>query len=186
MAVSAARSSSRVRMRQVALQPMPAGGFEHDGQADLGDEAFRVLPRTNQSMPRAGQAVAPELVFHPRLVPEQIGRLGIRAGHAEGLPQLRQLHLQRLQDAEHAVELAVTSLEQAGRLDQVCGIEPVRYPDQIRKQLRVFAAGGLLDDREQAHIVEPGRRAGEAQGGLEGKRRNERHISHERPCTITA
>ena len=56
-----------------------------------------------------------ELVFHTGLVAEQIRRVRIRTRHVERAAELGELHLERLEDPEHAVELSVPALEHATR-----------------------------------------------------------------------
>jgi hypothetical protein len=92
-------------IRQVALQPMPAGGLSTMRKPDLGRRTPRRRPRCLITLvARARQAVAAQLVLHARLVAEQVGGVRRRALHTERLAHLGELHLQRLEDAEHAVD----------------------------------------------------------------------------------
>jgi len=109
-----------------------AGGrLEHDRQADLGDERLGVGPRLDQLVPGARESVLAELLLHPGLVAEQVGGLGGRPRDAEGLADLAELDLERLENPEQAVDLAVPALEDLGRLAQLAGIEAVLDLDHV-------------------------------------------------------
>ena len=64
------------------------------------------------------------------------------------------------------------------RLDQRTRVEGVTNGDHVAEQAGVLAAGGLLPDAEQPHVTQPGDRAREAQGGLEGERCDEDDVHH--------
>jgi len=130
--------------------------------------------------------VLAQLLLHARLVAEQVGRLRIRTGDPERLADLAELDLQRLEDADDAIDLAVSTLEDLGGLAELGGIEAVLDADEVGEQPAVVALGGLLDDAEQLDV-------GKARGGsrethrrFEWERRREDDVAHGARCNMRA
>ena len=69
----------------------PGRRLEHHREADLPGEGARVGVVDDQTIARDRQAGGGERGLHPRLVAEEVGDLGGRAGDAEVGPRLRQL-----------------------------------------------------------------------------------------------
>src|SRR4051812_21195472 len=92
--------------------------LEHERKSDLGDECLGIAPVVDQTMSRARQTVATQLVLHPGLVAEQISGLGVRSGDPELAPELGELDLERLEDADHPVDRAMTPDEDTPGLAQ--------------------------------------------------------------------
>jgi len=162
-----------------------AGGrLEHQREADLGHERLGVGPRADDGVAGTRQPVLAQLVLHPRLVAEQIGGDRIGAGHAQRLADLGELDLQRLEDAEHPVQLAVAVAQGPGRVDELGGVETVVDPDDVVEQGRVLAGRRLLGDAEQADVGQARRRAGEAHRRLQGEGRREDDVAHDVRCNI--
>jgi hypothetical protein len=156
-----------------------AGGrLHHDGEAHLVDELLRVGPAPHQAMARRGQARSPERVLHAGLVAEQIGGLGQRAGNAEVLARLGELHLERLEDPQDAADLSVLLLERADGVDELLGGEPVLDLDHVVEDPPVLTLGELLKHAEELHALELRRGAGEAHGGLEREGGDEDDVAH--------
>src|SRR5437868_2102252 len=130
--------------------------------------------------------MAPELALHPRLVAKQLRGLGRRPRHAERAPHLAELDLQRLEDAEHAVDPAVPPLQHPRGGDQLSCVEPVTHGDHVGEQRRVAAARRLLHHAEQPDVTERRGRAREPHRRVEGERRDEHHVAHGPRCNMPA
>ena len=180
----AARKLSTESMRQVDLQPMPAGGLSTRGRptsatkASASDQARmsrcraqgRPWRRSSSficALSRNSSAVAgvvPGMPRASRTWPSWICR-GSR------MPSTRWMGPWR-------------DSRRRARLDELARVEAVLHLDHVVEELGVAAGGALLNQAEQPYVVELGSGASEPHRRLQGKRCGENHVSHLCRCSI--
>ena len=151
--------------------------LHHHGEPDLRGEGSHVGLAMEEAVARHRQARPGERGLHAALVAETVGDHRSRAGNVEVLAGLRELHHQRLEDADDAVHSTVAPLQDRRGVDDVPGREWLGDANEVVVEPRVLSLGRRVHHAEEAHARQARGRSHEAHGDIGREGGDEDHVT---------